>query len=185
MDPRVLDARDSVALTDDKGAANAWHDEARAWMSQRPDSTAAATKSSDTVTERVAPKAEKVETPEVKEAYKSMLEKTRGVDPATVADSMNLFADLAATGANVSKFADSIKDNAAAPNTVKADVALNPEAVQPEVAQAYTRLLQRGFNPVLITDVLNVAGDVAAIALSPAGHKLFEDIKSLIGHIAG
>jgi hypothetical protein len=118
-----------------------------------------------------------------------MLDKTRGVDPVAVADSLNLFGDLAATGTNVSKIAQAFeKEKDADKNTdnkVGANVSVSPDAVEPQVAQAYTKLLQRGLNPVLIVDVLNVAGDVAAIAMSPQGRKLFEDVKTLIGHIRG
>ncbi len=193
MDPRVFDAKDSAVVTEDKGASSAFHEEARAWMSQRPEPAAArqATNCGDKCNDKVAAKFEGPETPEVKEAYKNLLDKTKGVDPATVADSINLFADLAATGGSGSvsnmaqafekeKGADKLSANAQfSPETV------NSNAVEPAIAGSYMQLLQRGFNPTLITDVLNVAGDVAAIAMSPQGRKLFEDVKSLISHIRG
>ena len=183
MDPRVLEAKDSAVLTDDKGTQNVWHEEARDWMSKRPE---AKNTGSDKTKDTGSTKVEDVETPEVKAAYKNLLEKTKGLDPLSVADSLDLFGDLAASGANVSKVAQSLKDNS---SDTKPDAragskdVVSPETAEPAVAGAYTRLLARGFKPVLIIDVLKIGGDVAAIASSPEGHRLFEDLKTLVGHL--
>jgi hypothetical protein len=173
----MLEVRDQGKTAgEDKGASN-WQDEVRN-LTFKPDSS---TKSGDKTNE-VTAKRDTAETPEVKAAYQKMLEKTKGVDPVAVADSINLFGDLAAANGNVPKLSMPVEknDNKAADNGI-----VDPNAVEERVAKAYTGLLQRGLNPVLIVDVLNVAGDVAAIAMSPQGKKLFEDIKTLISHIRG
>lgn len=178
MDPRVLEVKDAAVLgTDDKGGTSAWHDEVRSMIFKRPEN--AGTNCGDKCNDLLPAKPESAETPEVKAAYAKMLEKTKGVDPVAISDSINLFGDLAASNGKVPKFAagdeTKLTPNAASPEGI----------VEPQVAQAYNKLLQRGLNPVLIIDVLNVAGDVAAIAMSPQGQKLFGDIKTLITHLRG
>jgi hypothetical protein len=181
MDHTVQNANDSTVTTDDKNTTSAWQDEVRAWMSRSPELyVATGTRSSDQCNDRSAVGSGTMETPDVKAAYKAMLEKTRGVDSATVADSLNLFGDLASTGTNASRLANSQRKD----NNTETKIG-GSEVLEPRVAQAYTSLLQRGLNPVVIVDVLNIAGDVAAIATSPQGRKLFEDMKTLVNHLKG
>lgn len=182
---------ETASLTvDEKNTANNWQDEARDWMSKRPEKTA--TVGGDCCSEKaVAEVKETAETPEIKAAYKKMLESTKDADPATVADSIKLFGDLAVAMGAVPKSLDG-KANAdtkagadAKTDSDKAAEAASEELVKPAVSDAYRGLLQRGLNPVLIVDVLNIAGDLASIAASPQGQKLFADIKTFIGHLRG
>lgn len=176
MDPLMLEVREQGAhAAEDKGGNN-WHDEVRALTFKRPDSDTTAGDKTNEITARK----DTAETPEVKAAYQAMLDKTKGVDPVAVADSIKLFGDLAASNGNVPKLSLPVEKNDKPAGIVDPN-----NVVEPQVARAYQGLLQRGLNPVLIVDVLNVAGDVAAIATSPQGQKLFSDIKTLISHIRG
>jgi hypothetical protein len=177
----VLDASDLSVQAHDRGANSAWQEEARAWLSQPPGECAAkgAARNGE-CNDKSGLKAETPETFEVKAAYKAMLEKTRGLDASTVADSLNLFGDLASASANTARLSDSLTKNRSADKRTA-----DQQMLEPRVSTAYTSLLQRGLKPVVIIDVLNIAGDVAAIATSPQGRKLFEDMKTLVSHLKG
>jgi hypothetical protein len=182
----LVDTKDSISRAEDSDTTGAWHEEARAWMSRRPEESAAnSTKCGDYREEMVKTKVENPETPEVKAAYKALLEKTRGADPVVVSDCLNLFGDLAVSGSDVSRFKNNSQANRPSNARTEQDNTFNPLTVEPGVSNAYARLLQKGLKPVVIVDVLNVAGDLGAIATSPEGRKLFQDVKALVSHLKG
>jgi hypothetical protein len=185
MDNRAPDTRESLTTGNNRGTDSALQEEA--WISRRPESiTSQISQDRDRWDREISDKLKNAETPEVKAAYKAMLAKTRGIDPVAVADSLILFGDLASSSKSVPEARDSLQiDNSLDMRPGPEQGASPEQPVEPRIAQAYNRLLQRGLNSVLIIDVLTICGDVAAIATSPQGRKLFEDIKLLTRHLRG
>lgn len=175
MDPRVLEVIDVKSPVEEKDNKDAFGD-LRNLMSSRPETN------KETQNEAVGDfsldaRARKVaDDPQVKEAYKQMLEKTKGLDPKLVEDSLNLASDLAATGF---KF-----PGMGVAGDIKPGSAEQQEAfLDPRVSGAFGRIVQKFMNPLVIKDVINIAGDLAKIAMSPEGQQLITDIKSLIKHL--
>lgn len=178
MDPRVLEVRDFAPANENKGGEDAFS-EVRNLMSSRPDAAKddtqnnAVTDGDGLLKERAARASED---PMVKEAYKQLLEKTKGIDPKIVEDSLNLASDLAATGL---KF-----PGMGAAGEIKPSTGEQQEAfLDPRVSGAMGRIVQKFLNPLVIKDIINIGGDLAQIAMSPQGQQLIADIKSLVIHL--
>lgn len=113
---------------------------------------------------------ENMESPETKAAYQRLLEKGKSADQLDVAEGLQLLAELA--GGKQTK-----------------DTKTSGGRVEPRVAgtvqKEYESLLQRGLRSELVVDILNVAGDLGAIAASPEGKKLVQDLRILVKHLSG
>ena len=185
MDPRVLEVKDITTVIEDKdssSARNAFQDEAFDCMKKGATSSdkqgiTGGDNDGDFLNERAKRNAEN---PEVQDAYKQMLEATKGLDPKLVEDSLNLAADLAESGlANklpgIAKAAEEMRKEQ---NTAAEEGGL----VDPRISSAWQTILRKFTNPLVIKDVVNIGKDLAQIAMSPQGRALIADIRSLVQH---
>ncbi len=191
MDPRTLEVRDIRSVIDEKdNSRNALTTEALDSMSRRnfasSDSrTASSDNSGDDLLQQ---RARANETPEVKEAYRQLLEATKGMDPKVVEETLNLASSLAESGIKMPALTAAASEQAkgqdqSKPAAEKAQSA-DEEAglVDPRISGIYQTLLRKFTNPLVIKDVITVGKDLAQIAMSPQGRALISDMKDLIKH---
>lgn len=191
MDPRTLEVRDIRSVIDENDKSrNALTTEALDSMSRRnfasSDSrTASSDNSGDDLLQQ---RARANETPEVKEAYRQLLEATKGMDPKVVEETLNLASSLAESGIKMPALTAAAAEQAkgqdqtkpAAEKTQGGDE--EPGLVDPRISGIYQTLLRKFTNPLVIKDVITVGKDLAQIAMSPQGRALISDMKDLIKH---
>lgn len=190
MDPRVLEVRDIRSVIDDKDTGrNALATEALDSMSRRnfasnDNRTAGGDSSGDDILQQ---RARANETPEVKEAYRQLLEATKGMDPKVVEETLNLASSLAESGIKMPALTAAAAEQAKEQNKAKGDKSQGsseeePGLVDPRISGIYQTLLRKFTNPLVIKDVITVGKDLAQIAMSPQGRALISDMKDLIKH---
>ena len=200
MDPRVLEVRDIRSVIDDKDTGrNALQTEALDSMSKRavsmPSDSRSIAGGDSGGDEFLKQRARANETPEVKEAYKQLLEATKGMDPKIVEDTLNLATALAESGIKLPAMTAAAAEQARATEQgkpedqskadkakVAADGEEEPGLVDTRISGIYQTLLHKFTNPLVIKDLINVGKDLAQIAMSPQGRALISDMKDLVKH---
>lgn len=190
MDPRVLEVRDIRSVIDDKDtgrnalATEAFDSISRRNFASNDNRTAGGDSSGDDILQQ---RARANETPEVKEAYRQLLEATKGMDPKVVEETLNLASSLAESGIKMPALTASAAEQAKEQNKAKDDKSQGsseeePGLVDPRISGIYQTLLRKFTNPLVIKDVITVGKDLAQIAMSPQGRALISDMKDLIKH---